>query len=58
MTSKDIEKSKELSIQLGYPDELKDFEKRFVIIQKLPNHHLVIAELNQQVVGWMHLEIS
>lgn len=57
MTLKDMEKAKELSVQLGYEDELKGFENRFATIQKLSTHHIVVSEIDQNVVGWMHLEI-
>jgi GNAT superfamily N-acetyltransferase len=59
MNKFDSIKCKELTIQLGYPDNLADFDKRFSLINKLPHHHLVVAEaLNDKlVVAWMHLEI-
>jgi GNAT superfamily N-acetyltransferase len=59
MNKFDSIKCKDLSIQLGYPDNLADFDKRFSLINKLPHHHLVVAEaLNEKlVVALMHLEI-
>lgn len=59
MSKFDSIKCKELTIQLGYPEYLADFDKRFSLINKLPHHHLVVAEtLNEKVVvALMHLEI-
>ncbi len=59
MTKFDCTRCKELTIQLGYPDGVADFDKRFSLINKLPHHHLVVVEnINtKEVVAWMHLEI-
>ena len=59
MNKFDSIKCKELAIQLGYPDHLADFDKRFSLINKLPHHHLVVAEAlsDKMVVALMHLEI-
>ena len=59
MNKFDSIKCKELTIQLGYPNNVADFDKRYSLINKLPHHHLVVAEtLNEKlVVAWMHLEI-
>ena len=59
MNKFDSLKCKELTVQLGYPDQLVDFDKRFSLINKLPHHHLVVAETvsDKNLVGWMHLEI-
>ena len=59
MNKFDSLKCKELTVQLGYPDQLVDFDKRFSLINKLPHHHLVVAETTAEkmAVAWMHLEI-
>lgn len=59
MNKFDSIKCKELTIQLGYPDQLLDFDRRFSLINKLPHHHLVVGETlaDKNVVAWMHLEI-
>lgn len=59
MNKFDSIKCKELTIQLGYPDHLGDFDKRFSLINKLPHHHLVVAEAvnDKLIAAWMHLEI-
>ncbi len=59
MNKFDSIKCKELTIQLGYPEQLIDFDKRFSLINKLPHHHLVVAEtlVDKNVIAWMHLEI-
>ena len=59
MNKFDSVKCKELTVQLGYPEQLIDFDKRFSLINKLPHHHLVVGETltDKNVIAWMHLEI-
>ena len=59
MNKFDSIKCKDLTIQIGYQEYLADFDKRFSLINKLPHHHLVVAEsiVDKNVVAWMHLEI-
>ncbi|APJ03920.1 GNAT family N-acetyltransferase [Silvanigrella aquatica] len=59
MNKFDCLRCKDLTLQMGYHDNLADFDKRFSLINKLPHHHLVVAEslVDKTVVAWMHLEI-
>lgn len=52
-TADDIATLTELSIELGYPDSKEDIYKRFVILESKPEHRIIVAERDSQVIGLM-----
>jgi len=53
----DIEGCFVLNPQLGYKTDFSGFSKRFRYLINSPEHSIVIAKRNNEVVGWMHLAI-
>lgn len=45
-----------LSEQLGYPNKVRDLERRFQELSKLPHHGLFKILEGDVPKGWMHLE--
>jgi GNAT superfamily N-acetyltransferase len=44
-----------LSGELGYPVEVEDMARRFVAVAGRPDQAILVAEVNDAVVGWIHI---
>ncbi|AXI02482.1 GNAT family N-acetyltransferase [Aquirhabdus parva] len=51
----DAEILAELSRQLGYPSTVAEVLERLEAILSQLDHHVLIAEIHGQVVGWVHI---
>lgn len=51
----DSEALAELCTQLGYQTDSMDIPLRLSLVNNLDHHAVFIAELDQQVVGWIHV---
>jgi GNAT superfamily N-acetyltransferase len=58
MKEEDLVKCLELTVQLGYPNNsLEDLKKRFIQISRQNQDELFVATINNDVVGWLHMEL-
>ncbi len=46
----------ELATQLGYPMTAEEAAARFAQLARMPDHCVLVAELEGQVAGWAHVE--
>lgn len=53
-SQQDVEKLCQLCAQLGYPSTAEDVATRLERISSLPTHCLLVAEIDGEVVGWVH----
>lgn len=57
----DLESVLELAAQLGYPGELSNFQRRFMMMSQSRDHVLLVARMSgasegvSAVVGWIHV---
>lgn len=45
-----------LSNELGYPTTAQQMRARLTMLESLPMHIVLVAELAERVVGWVHAE--
>lgn len=57
MTSEHIQRVTVLADQLGYPGNAEDIQKRLGWLQTLPDHGLFVYVQENDVKGWVHLEV-
>ena len=55
MRSEDLASAVSLVEELGYPATLEDVAARFWRLGRREDHGLFVAELEQEVVGWLHV---
>ena len=53
-SQQDVEKLCDLCVQLGYPSSVEDVAARLERISGRPDHCLLVAEIDGEVVGWVH----
>jgi len=54
-SQRDVEKLSDLCAQLGYPSAVEDVATRLGRISGRPDHCLLVAEIDGEVVGWVHV---
>ena len=54
----DVTRLAELSGELGYPATAKEMRKRFSQIKPAAHHAIFVAELERQVIGWIHVCVT
>ncbi len=47
-----------LSGELGYPTTTKEMKERFAQIKPAAQHAVFVAELEREVIGWIHVTVS
>ena len=57
MTAQDVEAVCTLSKQLGYILLRDEFQTRFEKLRQTPDHELLVAKKDHQIVGWIHLSL-
>lgn len=50
----DSEAISRLSEQLGYTSSLSDIQKRLTLLLEKEEHCILVAEINNLIVGWIH----
>lgn len=58
MTEEDTAAVCILSGQLGYPMSAETIQSRIATVLGLPQHTAFVAEINGEVVGWIHVYIA
>ena len=53
----DVDRARELIRQLGYDLDPDEFNRRLAAVASADEHALLVAELEQEVVGLMHLYV-
>jgi len=48
----------ELSGELGYPATEKEMRERFAQIKPASRHAVFVAELEREVIGWIHVSVT
>jgi len=51
----DAERVAELATQLGYPTTAEETRLRLAQVEQAEGHAIYVAELDSQVVGWIHV---
>ena len=54
----DVPRLAELSGELGYPATTKEMRERFAQIKPASLHAVFVAELETQVIGWIHVSVT
>jgi GNAT superfamily N-acetyltransferase len=54
----DVSRIAELSGELGYPATTKEMRERFAQIKPASLHAVFVAELETQVIGWIHVSVT
>ena len=54
----DVPRLAELSGELGYPATTKEMRERFAQIKPASLHAVFVAELEKEVVGWIHVSVT
>ena len=49
----DVEPILSLMIQLGYPQDLNNFKRRFQLFTQEKNNKVVVAETKGKIIGWV-----
>lgn len=55
MESIDVEQVTALCEQFGYPASREEVEERFNHLQRLTEHHILVAEDDGVIIGWIHV---
>lgn len=54
----DVPRLAVLSGELGYPATTKEMKKRFAQIKTAAQHAVFVAQLEREVIGWIHVNVT
>ena len=54
----DVPRIAQLSGELGYPTSTQEMRERFAQVKPAARHAVFVAELEREVIGWIHVSIT